>query len=315
VRVGVEVEFRLVGRERHSTAACPAAAGPPSYALDSTLNRAAPILDAIVDSLTASGIPVLHYHGESGTGAFEVVTSPTTDLVEAVDGLVHTRAVIAAVAAAAGYDATFAPKPVPGEAGLGAHVHVSLWQGAVNLTAPAPREPGPAHPTGRAFMAGIVSRLPGLVALTAGSPSSFARAQPGCWAGGARARWGVEDKEAAVRYVPGTGPAGGRFEFKAMDGSANAYVALAALVAAGLAGVREGAELGPPLAEAAAPRLPGGVGAALAALAAPAVADALAPIIPARLLAVIAAVRRADDAAAREKGEEAARQGYVRVYS
>jgi glutamine synthetase len=328
VRVGVEVEFRLVGRERHSTAACPAAAGPPSYALDSTLNRAAPILDAIVDSLTASGIPVLHYHGESGTGAFEMVLAPSSDLVEAADGLVHARSVIASAACAAGYDATFAPKPVPGEAGLGAHVHMSVWRvgrggggrgSGRNLTAAAAAANdgrlGPASSTGRAFMAGILSRLPGLVALTAGSPSSFARAVPGCWAG-AHARWGVEDKEAALRYVPGgRSPDAGRFEVKALDGSANPYIALAALVASGLAGVEECADLGPPKPEGAAPRLPASVGAALEALAAPAVAYALRPIIPARLLALVAAVRRADEAAHAEAGEEAAREGYVRVYS
>ena len=376
--VGFEVEFRLLARGGATRAAAPAATGPATYALAATLDAAAPILDAIADGLAAAGIAVQQYHGESGTGAFEVVTGPS-DPVTAVDNLVYTRQIISTVAAGAGYDVTFAPKPVAGEAGLGAHAHISVWQqssagDAHPICVTNPAEPigsdgegpdsdssepwsdsdeggpgpeadggpypahdgGPEHAAGRAFMAGILRRLDGLVALTAGSPASFERAQPGAWAG-AHQRWAVEDKEAPLRFVPATP---GRFEVKCLDATANPYVALAALLTAGVAGVRDRAALDPPAAPLSAAeeaafrrrrgypwvcppagaRLPQSAEAALDALRRGDVRIVLSDCFPAALRKLIVAARQADAAAAAQiaagpGGLEALRAAYNRVYS
>ena len=361
VEVGFEIEFRLLARPGAGAGAGGhAAAGPATYALASTLDAAAPILDAIVDGCAGAGIRVLQYHGESGTGAFELVTGHAPP-VEAVDTLLYTRTIISSVAAAHGYGVTFAPKPSPDEAGLGAHAHLSLWEvdgspDGVNLTAPGcsagPARPGPADSRGASFMAGILNRLDGLLALTAGSPSSFARIQPGAWAG-AHQRWGgEEDKEAPLRYVSCTRD--GRFEVKCLDATANPYLALAGLIAAGLAGIKKKERLhapapavgGPPLGQdravraaeegpandgeprPAAPadrprpgaRLPESVEATLAAFGRPEVADALSAFLSPDLLALVPAVRRADAEAAAALaatpgGADKLRAAYSRVYS
>ena len=336
-RVGFEVEFRLLvrggggGDPPPSRQAAPAATGPAAYALASTLDAATPILDAIAAGLEFAGIDLLQYHGESGTGAFEVVTGPARP-VAAVDNLLYTRQIIATVAAGAGYDVTFAPKPVAGEAGLGAHVHISVWRRGVCLTTPNDGQAGPGDNVGRWFLSGILNRMDGLLAITAGSPASFERMQPGAWAG-AHQRWAPEDKEAPLRYIPQTGAP--RFEVKCLDATANPYLAVAAILAAGLRGVTAGEALGPPAAPLEAggevrddldgrpppgARLPQTVEAALTAFRRTEVAEALNHVIPAPLLELTAAVRRADAAAAAQVaagpgGPNALGAAFNRVYS
>ena len=343
-QVGFEVEFRMLARDSGSGRA---ATGPPNYALASNLDAASPILDAIADACTEAGIEVKQYHGESGTGAFELVTGPNRP-VAAVDALLYTRSIISSVAAAHGYRVTFAPKPVPGEAGLGAHAHISLFDpDKVNLIQPRPGSilTGPLDPEGRSFMAGILNRLDGLLALTAGSPSSFDRVQPGAWAG-AHQRWGPEgDKEASLRWV-GSGE-DSRFEVKCLDGSANPYLALAGLIAAGLEGLKQEEPLQAPAAPvdrrsssdedsededssddegflAARPppgaRLPQTVEAALKAFRRGEVRAALERYLDSDLRALVPAVRRADAAAAAalagtEGGAGKLRASYRRAYS
>jgi glutamine synthetase len=101
-----------------------------------------------------------------------------------------------------------------------------------------------------AFFGGILSHLPALLPFTAPSPGaawgSYARLRPGCWAG-AFACWGWDNREAPLRATRPGGAESTNVEYKALDGTANPYVALAALVCAGLAGLAEGCRLPPPV--------------------------------------------------------------------
>ncbi|CAO5156674.1 Gamma-glutamylpolyamine synthetase GlnA3 [Frankia sp. AiPs1] len=110
---------------------------------------------------------------------------------------------------------------------------------------------GPAGLTavGEAFAAGILGRLPALMALGAPSVASYLRLAPSRWAG-VYACWGQENREAALRMIPGPAAAGGRaanLEVKCFDLAANPYLLVAALLAAGHAGLTEGARLPPPV--------------------------------------------------------------------
>jgi glutamine synthetase len=100
--------------------------------------------------------------------------------------------------------------------------------------------PDPAHPTGlsvvaRHFVAGVLAHLPGLCAITVPTPNSYRRLLPHFWAG-AYAVWGADNREAAIRVTRGPAEAT-RFELKTSDATANPYLALGALIAAGLDGV------------------------------------------------------------------------------
>ena len=90
-------------------------------------------------------------------------------------------------------------------------------------------------PVGEAFAAGILDRLPALLAIGAPSVASYLRLVPSHWAG-VYACWGLENREAALRMI--TGSAGSsewaaNLEVKCLDLTANPYLLLAGLLAAG----------------------------------------------------------------------------------
>jgi glutamine synthetase len=102
---------------------------------------------------------------------------------------------------------------------------------------------------GRSFVAGILAHLPALLAITCPSVNSYRRLAPNMWSS-AYTCWGPDNREAAVRVASpfrGREEASTNVEVKAVDGSANPYLALGALVAAGLDGIRRHLDPGEPL--------------------------------------------------------------------
>ena len=96
-------------------------------------------------------------------------------------------------------------------------------------------------------MAGVLDALPALVAVTAPSCVSYLRLQPQHWSGAMRC-WGTENREASLRFIAGTTPASAgsaNMEVKPVDGTANTYLALGAVLAAGIAGIESGERLPP----------------------------------------------------------------------
>jgi glutamine synthetase len=158
------------------------------------------------------------------------------------------RHTIRAVSAAHGLRASFSPKVTPDGVGNGGHVHLSLWRGGQNLMSGGSGTFGLTE-DGEAFLAGLLQHLRALLAVGAPSVASYLRLVPSHWAG-AFAVWGLENREAAVRFV--TGPGGQRevaanVEVKSFDAAANPYLLMAGLLAAGRAGLRTGARLPDPV--------------------------------------------------------------------
>jgi len=114
----------------------------------------------------------------------------------------------------------------------------------------APHPPQHLSPTASAFFAGILTHLPALLPFTAPSCGadwgSYARLQPGCWAG-ASACWGWDNREAPLRATRPGGADSTNVEVKALDGTANPYTALAALTLAGMLGLSGRYSLPPPV--------------------------------------------------------------------
>lgn len=192
---------------------------------------------ALCGALEAQGIPVEQYYPELGHGQQEVSVAPRPALA-AADTQVLVRETIRGVAGGFGLVASLAPKPWPGQAGNGAHFHFSVWEGERNAFY-APEGRFGLSELAERFVAGILAHTPGLLGLTAPSVNSYRRLQPRSWSS-AYVCWGPDNREATVR-VPsvfwGHEETSTNLEFKPADASANPYLALGALIAAGCDGI------------------------------------------------------------------------------
>ena len=199
----------------------------------------------LVDALLSQGLEVEHYYPELGHGQQEVPIRHATAL-RAADNHVLLRETVRAVAIRHGLWASFAPKPLPEQAGNGAHLHASLCADGSNAFAdPAGRYGLSA--LGYRFLAGVLAHLPGLVALSCGTVNSYRRLAPQMWSG-AFACYGPDNREAALRICSPIGSRGSvNLELKPVDSTGNPYLALGAFIYAGLDGIRRILDPGEPL--------------------------------------------------------------------
>jgi glutamine synthetase len=230
----------------------PACSGP-AYGM-ARLTERSDYLKDLLDALAAQSVEVDQIHPEYAAGQYEISVA-AEDAVGAADTLVLVRETIRAVSARHRLRATFAPKVVAGGVGNGCHVHLSLWRADPGHerhernTMTGGDGPYGLAPEGEAFSAGILDHLPALLALGAPAVASYLRLIPSYWAG-AFACWGLENREAALRFVTGSrGDEAGaaNLEIKCLDGAANPYLLAAGLLAAGRAGLAGKATLPEPV--------------------------------------------------------------------
>lgn len=215
------------------------------------MDRAGAVIGEMLDAFDQQGLAPRQYYPELGPAQQEL-SIQHAPLPAAADRQIAVRETIRGVALRHGLAASFAPKPFPDQAGSGCHVHLSLWRDGRNLfhdPEAAAGVPGLAA-IGRNFVAGILAHLPALLAITCPSVNSYRRLVPNMWSS-AYTCWGPDNREAAVRVASpfkGREAASANVEVKAVDGSANPYLALGALAAAGLEGIARGLDPGEPLA-------------------------------------------------------------------
>ncbi|MER7751857.1 glutamine synthetase family protein [Kitasatospora sp. NPDC097643] len=269
----------------------------PAYGMH-RLTDLSDYLRDVLRGLGEQGLTVLQIHPEYAPGQFEVSVAPEGP-VGAADTSVLVRHTIRAVSSRHGLRASFAPVVEAGAVGNGGHLHLSLWRDGHNLGRGGP---GPHGLTAEAegFLAGVLGALPELLVLGCSSPAGYLRLVPSHWAGAYQC-WGLENREAALRLV--TGSTGERSsaanaEVKCFDPSANPYLAVGGVIAAGLAGLDQRLALPPeftgdPAAAApgTVPRLPQGPAEALAAYERSAV---LREALGEPLYEAVLAVRRAE---------------------
>ena len=237
--IGFEVEFLLLQRVEVAAANSCSAQGSRFRMLPNdghawstsrfyTDPALAYFLRDVVKDLDNAGIDVEQVHAESAPGQFELVL-PAKPPLEAVDDLLHAREVIAHRATEAGYKFTLHPKPFPEACGTASHVHMSLSSSRSGEDDKAVYE----H-----FYAGILGHLPALAAFTYSSPASYERVVDSAWAGGRWVAWGTQNREVPLRKIEGS-----HWEMKCFDGLANPFMALAAVLLAGLSGIIDNKEL------------------------------------------------------------------------
>jgi glutamine synthetase len=226
----------------------PAHRGPAYGAI--ALADVEPVATDLIRALESQGTGVMQFHPEYSTGQLEL-SVPHGPGIGIADTNLVVRQTVRGVARAHGLAASFAPVVFPGLVGNGLHLHLSLWDRRGRNLFQGGRGPEGMTKEAEAFTAGVLDSLPALTAITAPSVASYQRLQPHRWSG-PWACWGRENREAALRFITGiTGsrPQAANLELKSMDASANPYLAMGAVVAAGLDGIERGLTLPDPVLE------------------------------------------------------------------
>lgn len=240
VRAGFEVELVVThDRPEDPDGWHPAHRGP-AYSPNAMLD-VHELTQQLLTDLDANGVRVGQLHAEYGESQLEL-TLEATDPLALADLQVLTRQTVHAAARAHGLRVSLAPVTTAAGAGNGWHLHTSLTDRATGRNALTGDGEHGLSDVGRGYLAGLLRHLPGVTAVTAPSTGSLLRRRPGYWAG-AFGFWGVENREAALRLVPASPLLGAdhtNVELKACDASANPYLALAVVIAAGLDGVTSG---------------------------------------------------------------------------
>ncbi len=239
LRMGFELEWYLAHPDGT------AAATGPAYGM-SRLMEVGDYGRDLMAALMAQDVPVEQYHPEYGASQFELSIGPG-DPVAAADRAVLARETIRAVSHRHGLRASFAPVPVTGTVGNGMHLHMSIMDRDGNNLFTGGNGPSGLTGPGESALADLLARLPAVAAIGAPSPSSHLRSIPQRWAGPYQC-WGLENREAALRLIPGVlgaGPGGANVEIKCVDGSANPYLIVGAVTAVAAHGAAAGLRLPP----------------------------------------------------------------------
>ncbi len=237
--VGHEIEFLLV----HPDGGPLPATLWAQYGLAGVLEHEAFVRDVIAGA-TSAGVAIEQFHPEYGPNQFELSLAPQPP-VAAADQLVLMRIIIGRAARRHGMRISLSPAPFAGSVGSGAHQHFSLVMPEGPLFSGG-NGPGGMTAAGQAAVAGVLRGVPQAQGILCGSIVSGLRMRPGNWAG-AYACWGIENREAAVRFVEGGpgNPHGANVEVKIVDPSANPYLATAAILGLALDGITGQAPLPP----------------------------------------------------------------------
>ena len=217
-----------------------------TYALDA-YRRQGDFGECYMAALRAAGLTPDSFLPEYGARQYEVTIAPALGL-RAADEAVIEREMARAVAHRLGHRAIFAPIIDPDGVGNGTHIHFSLRDVADRPVLFDPARPYRLSPVGEHFVAGLLHHLPVLSAITAPSAASYFRLRPNRWAP-TWANLGVQDRGAAIRVCPifdADAAHGFNIEYRVADAAASPYLALGAVVWAGVDGIRHKRSLPPP---------------------------------------------------------------------
>jgi glutamine synthetase len=201
--------------------------------------RVEPFIAAVRRHLKQSGVPVENSKGEWGLGQHEVNVR-YTDALGMADRHVVYKQCVKEVADQQGLSATFMAKPWADRAGSSCHVHLSLWRGdEAAFSGAAFSDAGAETDEFRWFLGGLLAHAADVTPFLAPTVNSAKRYADESWAP-TRLAWSRDNRTAGFRVV-GSGPSL-RVECRIPGADCNPYLALAALLACGLQGVRDQAE-------------------------------------------------------------------------
>ncbi|EYB69797.1 glutamine synthetase, type I [Deinococcus phoenicis] len=194
----------------------------------------------ITQKLVQMGFEIEAAHHEVAPGQHEIDFRYAPAL-ETADRIATFKFVVKRVALEHGLLASFLPKPIAGVNGSGMHCHLSLFREGHNAFADPAGEHG-LSATARHFIAGVLEHAGGMTAITNPLVNSYKRLVPG-YEAPVNVAWSTSNRTALIR-IPAKRGNSTRAEVRMPDPSCNPYLALAAMLAAGLDGIAQ--ELEPP---------------------------------------------------------------------
>lgn len=196
-------------------------------------------------TMAKCGVPIEKHHHEVATGGQCELGIRFDTLVKSADNLMIYKYVIKNVARKHGKTVTFMPKPVFNDNGSGMHTHQSIWKDGQPLFA------GDGYAglsqTALWYIGGILKHAPALLAFTNPTTNSYKRLVPGFEAP-VNLAYSQGNRSASVRIpLSGDNPKAKRLEFRCPDATSNPYLAFAAMLCAGIDGIKNQIDPGEPL--------------------------------------------------------------------
>ena len=200
--------------------------------------------DAVVDlrddmtlNLINSGFQIERFHHEVGTGGQQEINYRFNTMLHAADDLQTFKYIIKNTAVQHGKTVTFMPKPIAGDNGSGMHAHQSLWKDGTPLFHDESGYAGLSD-MARYYIGGILHHAAAVMAFTNPTLNSYHRLVPG-YEAPINLVYSQRNRSAAVRIpITGSNPKAKRIEFRAPDPSGNPYLGFAAMMLAGLDGIK-----------------------------------------------------------------------------
>ncbi len=240
-----EHEFQLLNSPAGHLGSQDASPPPPPPPLPFSLQaqrQAEPFAADLMEALAQAGMQPERIFPEFAARQFEIPVAPVEGMA-AADRSVVFKEVVREIARRHELRVSFTPLLDPAEAGNGVHIHLSLLDASGQPALYDAARPACLSELGERFAAGVLLHARALIALTAPSPVSATRLEPHHWSAGAVCL-GQRNREALLRIPPLVSLGGGedarqlRLEYRGADATANPYLALGAIVRAGLDGVR-----------------------------------------------------------------------------
>ncbi|MEM6461240.1 MAG: type III glutamate--ammonia ligase [Pseudomonadota bacterium] len=243
IKTGIEAEYFLTSMDGTQISDPYDTAAKPCYDQQALMRRY-DVIAEICDHMLQMGWGPYQNDHEDANGQFEM-NFDFDDALATADKHSFFKFMVKSVAEKHGLRATFMPKPFENLTGNGCHTHISAWDenGTQNIFVDDADELG-LSATARHFLGGIMQHATGMTAITNPTVNSYKRINAPVTLSGATwapntVTWSGNNRTHMVR-VPGPG----RFELRLADGAANPYLLQAAIIAAGLSGIRSKADPG-----------------------------------------------------------------------
>ncbi len=201
--------------------------------------------DAVLKMVEA-GIDIEVHHHEVATAGQGEIDMRFTTMTRMADWVLLHKYILKNVANEQGKVATFMPKPLFGDNGTGMHVHQSLWKDGTNLFFGATGYALTSE-MARHYIGGLLKHAPALMAFLAPSTNSYKRLVPG-YEAPVNLAYSARNRSAAARIpMYSSSPKSKRVEFRPPDPTCNPYLGFAAMLMAGLDGIKNKIDPGAPL--------------------------------------------------------------------
>ncbi|MBM4403581.1 MAG: type I glutamate--ammonia ligase [Candidatus Cloacimonetes bacterium] len=207
------------------------------YHMDTPFDRFFEIRQEMVSVMEEMGIDIRYHHHEVGLSSQQEIETELMSFPKICDDTMTMKDIIRRTALQNGITATFMPKPIYNLAGNGMHFHIMLLKNGVNIFY---KKGGYSDLSDEAiwFIGGILKHGKAIVAFTNPSTNSYKRLLPGFEAP-VKLFYGLANRSAAIRIPKyATDPETKRFEFRTGDATCNPYLAMSALLMAGLDGIK-----------------------------------------------------------------------------